>query len=1375
MPQLGELIEGARIRLALSQEALAGLLGVSQQTVSRWEQSRVQPRPGMVRRLAETLNLDPTELAAALDGTINAARVAADTAYQADDSTPRRPLTAMLPFHLLTPEEFERAITDLMERRFPGSKISQLGSQGSDQKGYDILVVHPDGHRIGVQCKRERQFGRKKVSQAVDVVGLEVDESFLALSRPATAEARFEMDRYPGWQLWDQADLSRLVRFLDDEAALQIVRIYFPGHTESFLGLKPVSPWRSAEEFYLISRNTLLHHRQPLVGRTSLVKDIIAWAISKPCESEMAVLVGRGGLGKSKLLWEVASRAENLGVTVRFLAVDQIPAVDDFDRLPRSGPLLVVLDDAQDIEHIAATISQVMLIRPGARVLLATRTSGKAELDAEIWRLNQKPRTLREWHLEDLTQIEAAELVAGLTSHPVHDPFTQQLAAISRDCPFIAVAAADLYKRGGLKARTFISDAALRADVFRRLAGQMVTGPASGAEVRERRSVLTALAVFQPVRLDDPDFERAVTSLAGVASWDLVNGHIRELEDAGLVLRRQRTAVRVIPDMFADVLVGDAAYDERSGRHTNLLSRAHQVASGAALVHLLVNASRIDWQTRNSIRERVSVVDDLWDDLRRQILSSSFDEQVSLLGLAERVAYYQPRQALKLAQDVIDTETDDPAPVNPAELRWEATRIDVINAVIPILRNVAYHQIHMRSALNLLWALAVNDSRPTNRYPDHPIRVLRDFADLRPGKSIEYIHTLIDSAEEWLRIPSPISPFEILEPILAAEGSYQVSTDKSITLGSFRIEPAFVRPLRQRVIDLAFTYAESSDIPSAVRAVQALGHAIDGPGGMYNREVPQDERELWSAEVLPVIERLGQLGSDPARDPAIRVALREILTSHAYWSDVIRQAAKAALTGLVVTIEDDLADCLHDGWDKLTREMGQGFQEAERAQQDEFRRVATAITHNRTDHDVLSTLEHRLRMERNTFGRTDGAMPFINYLLTNQLTTASLLCERVIGGDFPELASFAGYAVGALASAEDSQTIAFASSMLTAEDRVLQRAAASGLSWNRAGRASLLPGEVAVLDAMSIHSDDAVRAMAGTAASFIAQTDAATAYDLLTKIEFRESPVVAAEALRGFTRQGALNWSSTATALRNSLMDQILKLSSIGEYEILGALSELSAIEPLCVTRLLIRRIERQHRSQSPNYRALPSHWDPPLRIEQATQLRQCLTEVLDWMTHYGHDRLGRQLNDDAAELYVLVAGGWNDQAIYSLSELGDTPTEEALVSAARVIAHSPVRVLSEHVTTVAKLLRLAGSLGPDSLERTFRGLSATTGVIVSRIGDPTPEDLQDVEQLRQITKHLPRGSPEYRFYVQLTERTELQLSWASSDQDHLHRDGRAW
>ena len=1371
--RFGQLLEGARTRLGLSQGALASLIEATQQTVSRWEQGSSRPRPKMIARLAEVLNLDVNELMAAAR-----TRALSDPAPRADDSlakaTPVRPLSPLLPFQVLTADQFERVIADLMERRYRGAEVSQLGGPGDDQHGYDVLVVRPDGRRVGVQCKRERQFGPKKVEKAVLEAELRVDESFIALSRVATAEARFEMDKHADWRMWDQADLSRQVRLLDVEAAYQLVRTYFPGHVEAFLGIKPASPWRTAQEFYRSSADTLLDHRQALVGREQLVDEVVRW-INDPGGAEIGMLVGRGGLGKSKLLWEVANRTDGAAVHVRFLAVGQWPVASDFDHLPRSGRLVVVLDDAHAIDRVAGIVAQLRQTHPTARVVLATRPYGEVELDAEIWKLNQSPRTTERWILDDLTQTEAAELVSNLTSRAVHDPFTRQLAAISCDCPFVAVVAADLYRRHELSGISFASDAALRQDIFRRFADQM-TGQVGGTDAIERRSVLSALAVFQPVRLDDSDFENAITQLTGVASWDLVNGRIRELEDAGLVLRRDTSTVRVVPDMFADVLVASAAFDERSGRPTSFLARAQGTSTGAPLQHLLVNASRIDWQVRDGGHGRAGIVDELWGVVRDQLLAGTYDEQLSLLKLVSRIAYFQPDLALQLVDAVLALDDHKPPAADPAALLWAATRADVVHATVPVLRNIAYHSALLKPALDRLWSLAQDDGRPTNQHPGHPLRVLKHIADLRAGKPFAYIEAVVDTAASWFGGPSQLSPFDVIEPILAVEGSDEISSDLALTFHSFPIDPVLVHDIRQRVVDLAFEQAAADDVRLALRAIKALEQAIQFPIGMYGRQVSQAELDGWAAEFVPIIERLGKLGADSGRDPALRLAIREALSKHAdHHGQATEAAAKTALASLVSTPEDELSACLHADWGVMAMRSGLSFEEAQAAQAQQFRKVSEAVSKDRTDQEVLYHLERRLHIEGLSLERLDGSARFLAEFFNFRPSAATLLCQQAVAGGLPELSSFASVAIGIMAHARDPRVMEFASAMLASDSDKLQWAASSGLSWNRAGRAGVLPGEADVLSAMARHHSDAVRTMAGRAAFFIGTSDNASALNLIAKIEFRGSSRVAGEALSSFHPQGPLRWSDTSVPMRQSILRQLVEVVSIDEYGIKSALSELSRLDPTCVTSLLLDRIDRQAEVQSVNYHALPTHWEPALHVHETTELTRCLAMVRDWMTRHGHDRRMYYLQDDGADLYKLIAGDWSDQALATLSNVGDNPTEAALVTAARILARAPTTVLYARVPMIAKLLHHAESLGKDSGRLVFQALLPTNhGIFATWIGDRPPEEERELSEARRIAGELPRGSIERQFFQTLADALQNRMTW-TTDRPSPRHDGRDW
>ncbi len=197
------------------------------------------------------------------------------------------------------------------------------------------------------------------------------------------------------------------------------------------------------------------------------------------------------------------------------------------------------------------------------------------------------------------------------------------------------------------------------------------------------------------------------------------------------------------------------------------------------------------------------------------------------------------------------------------------------------------------------------------------------------------------------------------------------------------------------------------------------------------------------------------------------------------------------------------------------------------------------------------------------------------------------------------------------------------------------------------------------------------------------------------------------------------------------------------------------------VTHLLMKRIDRQTELQSPDYQSLPHRWNPALRIEQTSRLASCLAEVRDWMTCRGHDRPGHHLQDDSAELYQLVAGDWNNQALATLSDFGDPPTEAGLITAARLVAHAPGAVLFAHVTLIAELLHRAEKLGQDTAELVLQALLTTTGAFAMWFEDQAKNAEQDLEQARRIVMGLPRGSAERRFYEQLAHRIEERLCWA--------------
>ena len=294
---------------------------------------------------------------------------------------------------MLAEDVFERFATELAELLFPRPDVVHgYGSRGDKQFGIDVEVRHPAGPPTGIQCKRTEKFGPADVQDAVEALALDVRECIIFLSRKASPGARQEIAKYPGWQLWDRIDLSRKVRGLPDKvAAIRLVDSYFPGYREAFLGVGKPSPWESTEAFFRpLSAMPVFSQSWGLVGRhrelgalTALFRDPVR---------RVALVVGPGGIGKSRLVRQFGLDMSQPGTAaVLFVAADTPVEPVQFEELPRSGQLAVVVEDAHARPDAAAIAQGVLRMRPDARIVISVRPYALADLQNALRRVGIYP------------------------------------------------------------------------------------------------------------------------------------------------------------------------------------------------------------------------------------------------------------------------------------------------------------------------------------------------------------------------------------------------------------------------------------------------------------------------------------------------------------------------------------------------------------------------------------------------------------------------------------------------------------------------------------------------------------------------------------------------------------------------------------------------------------------------------------------------------------------------------------------------------------------------------------------------------------------------------------------------------------------------
>ncbi|MGO9151355.1 MAG: helix-turn-helix domain-containing protein [Acidimicrobiales bacterium] len=1373
---IGQRILEERKRLGWEQVDVAQRLqaAVGQQTVSRWEKGGSRPRRAVVVELATLFGIDPAELLEAAGYTELADSPGAV-------QRPVRPRLTILPVWELAPEKFEELIADLGQSLRPDTFVSRFGTQGHKQYGVDIVAERDSRYVLTYQCKRHRDFGPQDVRDAVAEVTLDADAHVLVLSRrSASPAARKEMQAHPGWTLWDAQDISRAIRGLPLERSVRIVDTYFPGWRQAFLGVAEPGPWLTSDEFFRpVSASPIYNHDWTLVGRKQETSDLLFF-VEDPAQ-RLALVVGRGGIGKSKLLKEVARlAAQNGNTAVRFLKPAAEFRPEHVDLLPNNQPVVVIIDDAHDRDDLAASVAELLRARTNLKVLLAMRPYGLDALSAELRQVGLRLGDVPRVNMSDLPRADAEALAIEALGPAWPRQLGQRLGYLTADCPLITVVAGVLIRRGQLDPACVDHEETIRKEVLGTFRDVLVADPIAG-EPELRRAILDGIAALQPFRTADPAFQHSLERLTD-RPYDRSVRHIRSLEDASVLLRRG-DSLRIVPDLLADVILSEASFDEGSGAATGYIERAWGAAEGQAALHIFVNTSRIDWQVRHDYPGVARLNDSLWDAVDAATQEAGIVGRMNVMKLLQKVAYFEPQRTLALVRWVIDNPTDVVEDIDEPLLKtYPPTYNDVLEEVPAVAHAVSYNLAYLRETVEILWRLAATDTRETNRFPYHPIRVLLTLAEFGPAKPIEYTQVLIDAAEGWLDSDElahhVASPFDVLEPILATEGSEDSSDGFAVHFRPFLLNPSAVQPFRDRVIRLALREIASADVERAARAVKAIAASLHFPVGLFGRQVSAEERAAWLPSFLSVLAMLKETINTATIDPAIAVAIRSSLHWHLVYSDLgTREAAHAVFESVRDSLEMRVAIALYDGWGRLLEGATTDYQEMDRRQQEEANALAHELVHAYSDDAIIELAAARLTAQRVVFREKVGNPGRFAWALVKARPSIGLaICARIERDPQSVLLSVLPVVIACLAEAQPDDVIAMVEALLETSDLAIRRSVAHSLGWNRAGRSTLLAGEFEILSGLIQDEDPGVRNLAVFAAQRLAFLHhEAEALSLISRVPFADAPAVAEEVFQTFSDQGPLRWSQLTDEEANAMLGQLLDCPSIEEYWIQEFLFQLSGEKPVQAVLLLMHRIERWETAESPlAYRPLPYHWSHPLQVRSSPDLLQILSDIRAWLSEKT-DSWMRQ--DAGGRLFAVVAQDFNHPDVLSvLDDAMAMQTPQTMAALASILRQASGDFIFSNPEFVARVLNSAAPLGQDSVDRLASAMhgAVSSGAYSGTPGQPFPQDVEQRNRAREVAGGLTPGSVEQKFYLALQQSAEERMKW-QADRDAQFIDGRDW
>jgi|ERR1035441_7307676 hypothetical protein len=220
-----------------------------------------------------------------------------------------RPDTLPLRDSQLDWSRFEGFIRHLI-RLLPGVQdVKRYGKSGSKQKGIDLIATLDNGDRWVFQCKQYSSYKLADAKKAVAKATYAANKYFLVIACQTDSMVHDYIEAQKNWELWDVERVSDEVLKLPRESACELVARFFGADwCKAFLGIGGSSPFLPWKLFFArwLDQDRLFNHNWQLVGRSELVS-----SLDRFCGDEhkrVALLVGRGGIGKSKLLHAFAEQ-----------------------------------------------------------------------------------------------------------------------------------------------------------------------------------------------------------------------------------------------------------------------------------------------------------------------------------------------------------------------------------------------------------------------------------------------------------------------------------------------------------------------------------------------------------------------------------------------------------------------------------------------------------------------------------------------------------------------------------------------------------------------------------------------------------------------------------------------------------------------------------------------------------------------------------------------------------------------------------------------------------------------------------------------------------------------------------------------------------
>lgn len=1321
-PAFAALLVSLRKGFGWTQHEFAARAGVTQQTVSKWEQGVSRPRSKELPSLAQLLQTE-------IDGLEVAAGYSTPEGIQG--GVPGAPTyDVVLPLNSLRPDSFENFCADFLTRyyRDRSGVVNRFGGTGSEQFGIDIEARGPSFVH-SFQCKRVDEFGAQKVHTAVAAQTYQADLRVLLLSNIASPAARLAIVRHEGWQLWDRVDISAKFRELSMIDRRDMVDTYFRGKRQELLGVPEAGPFLTPAEFFkgLVEPDRYFTHGWELIGRDDELLQLNDFLTDD--SSLLTMLLGAPGNGKSRVLREIVARLqrERPEVLVRFVSPTEDIKAQHLEELGHGAKLLVI-DDAHDREDLIQLMQYASAPENKTQLLLALRPYGRAMVWNQASLAAIDSRQVETVELRARTKEDGTALAAYVLREckgPVDA--AERIGELTHLTPLVTVLAAQIVAKENLAPELIGNSENFQKHVLARLekiiAGQIVTG----SDIPKLQSVLRMVALLQPVVFDDPGLLNILRDVEGLEHED-VQRLLRLLSEGGVLFKRGLRH-RLAPDLLADSII-EKNFIDVNGVASPKVQQVFDRANSQYLENLLVNLGRLDWRMRDGAIDGSTLLSSVAGKLQWQ--NEYHNPHIEAV---EAVAYYQPRLALDFAERLIEDGHGD------------------VSGVCGMVRNAAFNFEYLEDACILLWHAGKSDARPLNQQPSHGIRILKELAEFAPQKPVEYVETVVKFALDLLKRPAALqgvyTPFSILEGALRADMEDMSSSGHTVTITRYRLDLQLAGEVRGRVIDAIVNCLRDDSSRKAFLAADLLSEALRGP--MHDTE----NLQAWNAVHAQLLVRVRDVLDDPAVHPVVLMKAALSVSWHAlYGKDVdCRSAADAILALLDRDLSTRMIRLIADAWGSDTWHDDESFSRKghqvsmEIAVEDLSREFPGA-------EDLHKFVEYWLKeILRVSGGGWGTPQLFIDTLLQKRSDLARVVLARQDDLQSP-LNRFAGTALAVLMIHPNRQKLI--AELLDGDSTEAWKLVAE--AYARLAGDLFDDADMDIVRRIFRSHEPVVLQHAAYIARQIAAKKPALAVELICTVDFTVDAAATREFFMWLSHSSTIPPAAITKQQWEILIQRITPLRQFDDTWIHAFLKKAVSVNPSEVIKMLQVRLVEGVRNF--DYRTLRRDRNGVgLELLSHPDGLTLLRGFLSWAVD---QQAGRDLSMDIGSTVSGLCGKYGPSILDLLLDVLGGGTQSHVDVVGSILRSVHQTFVLEETPFIRRALNLAEGVSEQAAKSLSSALRSATasGVRSGRAGEPFKEDLDLKAHSEEILRGLGKLDPTYSLYSSLLRYANENINY---------------